>query len=154
MRPGARIGVDVGRARVGVARCDPHAAVVVPVQTLQRRDGTGSVVRAILSLADDVAAIEIVVGLPLSLSGADTASTADSRAVAALLAAGPLPVRLVDERLTTVSAQAVLHAAGRDTRRSRGVIDQVAAVILLQHALDAERSSGVAPGVLVEPTRE
>lgn len=154
MRPGARIGIDVGRARVGVARSDPHATVVVPVQTLQRRDGTGTVVTTILSLAAEVDAVEIVVGLPLSLSGADTASTADSRAVAALLAAGPVPVRLVDERLTTVSAQAVLHAAGRDTRRSRSVIDQVAAVILLQHALDAERSSGSAPGALVEPTRE
>lgn len=154
MRPGARIGVDVGRARVGVARSDPHAAVVVPVQTLQRRTGTGTVVQAILSLAGEVDAVEIVVGLPLSLSGGDTASTADSRAVAARLATGPIPVRLVDERLTTVSAQAVLHGAGRDTRRSRAVIDQVAAVILLQHALDAERSTGSAPGVLVEPTRE
>lgn len=154
MRSGARVGVDVGRARVGVARSDANATVVVPVQTLQRRDGTGTVVRAILTLATELDAVEIVVGLPLSLSGADTASTADSRAVAARLAAGPIAVRLVDERLTTVSAQALLHAAGRDTRRSRSVIDQVAAVILLQHALDAERTSGRAPGELVEPTRE
>lgn len=154
MRSGARVGVDVGRARVGVARSDANATVVVPVQTLQRRDGTGTVVRAILALATELDAVEIVVGLPLSLSGAETASTADSRAVAARLAAGPIAVRLVDERLTTVSAQAVLHAAGRDTRRSRSVIDQVAAVILLQHALDAERTSGRAPGELVEPTRE
>jgi putative Holliday junction resolvase len=74
--------------------------------------------------------------------------------VAALLAEGPLPVRLVDERLTTVSAQSALHASGRDTRRSRPVIDQVAAVILLQHALDAERARGEAPGALVQPNRK
>ena len=154
MRTGTRIGVDVGTARVGVARSDPLGTVVVPVETLQRKAGTRAVVRAVLALAAEHDAVEIVVGLPIALSGAETASTADARSFAARLTAGGRPVRLVDERLTTVSAQAALHEAGHDTRRSRSMIDQMAAVILLRHALDAERSRGEAPGVLVEPTRE
>ena len=61
-----------------------------------------------------------------------------------------VPVRLVDERFSTVGAQRGLHASGVDTRRGRSVIDQAAAVIILQGALDAERSSGLAPGRLVQ----
>jgi putative Holliday junction resolvase len=75
-------------------------------------------------------------------------------AAALAAAAGGVPVRLVDERLTTVSATSALHASGRTTRRSRSVIDQVAAVILLQHALDVERSRGEPPGVLADPDGE
>lgn len=147
-----RIGVDVGRARVGVARSDAGGVLATPVETVQRGDDVTPVVARVAELAEG--AFEIVVGLPISLQGGDTASTGDSRAFAALLAAAqPVPVRLVDERLTTVQAQSALHRAGRDTRRSRAVIDQVAAVILLQHALDAEVSRGTPPGVLVDSTR-
>ncbi|MDH2444322.1 Holliday junction resolvase RuvX [Amnibacterium sp. CER49] len=148
-----RLAVDVGTVRVGIARSDRDGMLAVPVETLQRRKDVGEVVTRITALAEEVGAVEIVVGLPLSMRGTDTASTADARAVASLLAAGPLPVRLVDERLTTVSAAGALTAAGRSSRSSRAVIDQVAAVILLQHALDAERSRGEAPGALVEPKR-
>jgi len=98
--------------------------------------------------------MEIVVGLPLSMSGGETASTQDARDFAGRLAAGgDLPVRMIDERLSTVSAQAALHANGRTTRSSRPVIDQVAAVILVQHALDSERSSGKPPGILLDPSQ-
>ena len=135
-----RLGVDVGRVRVGVARSDPDGMIAVPVETVQRRGDAGPVVDRIVVIAAEVDAIEVVVGLPISLSGGDTASTADSRAVAEAIAARGLSVRLVDERLTTVSAQSALRASGRTTRGSRGVVDQVAAVILLQHALDAERA--------------
>ncbi len=149
MRPGVRLGVDVGRARVGVARCDPHGMLATPVATLARREGP---VEGIRSIVDELEAIEVIVGLPLSLSGAETASTADSRDIAEQLAAVlAVPVRLVDERLTTVSAARGLREAGRTAKNSRSVVDQVAAVILLQHALDLERSTGNPPGALVEP---
>ena len=150
MRQGIRIGVDVGKVRIGVSRSDPHGMLAVPVETVQRGDGD---VRSILAHVTEWDAAEIVVGLPLSLSGSDTASTADARAFAVRLASssGATPVRLVDERLSTVSAQGAMRAAGRTTKQSRSVIDQVAAVIILQHALDAERSGGVAPGTLVTP---
>jgi len=149
LRSGVRIGVDVGKARIGVARCDLHAMLATPVETVQRGDGD---VARISTIAAEFEAIEVVVGLPLSLSGAHTASTDDAVEFArALAAACGLPVRLVDERLSTVSAQQSLRAAGRSTRSSRSVIDQVAAVIILQHALDFERSAGSPPGELVDP---
>jgi len=149
MRIGVRLGVDVGQARVGIARCDPHGVLATPVETLARREQP---VVGIRRLVDENEAIEVIVGLPLSLSGADTASTRDSREVAQQLAEVlSVPVRLVDERLTTVSAARALREAGRTTRNARSVVDQAAAVILLQHALDLERSSGKPPGALVEP---
>ena len=155
MRQGVRLGVDVGKVRVGVARSDRDGLLATPLETVQRRgDDLAPVLARIAEIAADVEAIELVVGLPIAMSGRDTPSTADARMVADRLAEGPLPVRLIDERLTTVSAQAALHASGRNTRGSRSVIDQVAAVILLQHALDAERARGEAPGALVDPERE
>jgi putative Holliday junction resolvase len=155
MRTGVRIGVDVGKVRVGLARSDRDGLLATPVETVQRRgNDLEPVLARIAEVAAELDAIELVVGLPLALSGRDTPSTGDARMVADLLAGASLPVRLIDERLTTVSAQAALHASGRNARSSRAVIDQVAAVILLQHALDAERASGSAPGVLVDPKRE
>ena len=147
MRPGVRMGVDVGRARIGVARRAPAGVIAGPARTRRRGGGAGA---PRTGLADEFAAFEVVVGLPLSLSGADTASTADAREFAGRLAAASgRPVRLVDERLSTVSAQRSLHGAGKDVRGSRAVIDQVAATIILQNALDAERSSGRPPGELM-----
>ncbi len=150
MRSGVRLGVDVGKARVGVARSDHHGILATPVETLARKD---DIIGSIRRLVDELEAIEVVVGLPLSLGGGDTASTEDSRVVAAQLAAA-LPgtsVRLVDERLTTVTAARALRDSGRNAKNSRSVVDQVAAVILLQHALDHEKSRGEAPGVVVDP---
>jgi len=150
MRDGVRIGVDVGRARIGVARTDPHGMIATPVETVPRASSGSDDVATIVGHAVELAAVEIVVGLPLSLSGRDTPSTADARLFAdALAAASSVPVRLVDERLSTVSAQGALRASGRKGRRQRSVIDQVAAVIIVQHALDLERSSGRPPGQLV-----
>lgn len=150
MRSGVRLGVDVGKARVGVARSDHHGILATPVETLARKD---DVIASIRRLVDELEAIEVVVGLPLSLSGGDTASTADSREVAARLAEAlpGTPVRLVDERLTTVTAARALRDSGRNAKNSRSVVDQVAAVILLQHALDHEKARGEAPGVVVDP---
>ncbi|MFC5790674.1 Holliday junction resolvase RuvX [Agromyces tardus] len=146
MRNGARLGIDVGRARIGVARSDPSAILAVPVETVARSaDGDGDI-RRILALAEEFDAIELVVGNPLSMSGAATASTADAVAFAERLAAAGAHVRLVDERLSTVSAQQALRATGKSSKKQRPIIDQAAAVIILQHAIDAERASGAAPG--------
>jgi putative Holliday junction resolvase len=150
VRSGVRIGVDVGKARIGVARSDPSGLIATPVVTVPRAADGDADVREILASAEEHDAIEIVVGLPLSLSGGRTPSTEDAERFAArIAAAAPLPVRLVDERLSTVSAQSALSASGRNTRKSRPVIDQVAAVIILQHALDSERAGGSAPGTVV-----
>ena len=102
MRPGVRLGVDVGRARVGVAVCDRDGLLATPVVTLSRGMTTVADLRALI---DEYSAVEAVVGLPLSMSGDDTASTTDARVLAGELAASiEVPVRMVDERLTTVSA--------------------------------------------------
>lgn len=143
IRPGRRLGVDVGKARIGVAVCDRDGLLATPVETVPRAQGSD--VRRIVELADEYDVLEIVVGLPLSMSGDDTPSTADARGFAELLAEHRA-VRLVDERLSTVTAQRGLHQAGRNTKKSRAVIDQAAAVIILQHALDHERASSAAPG--------
>jgi len=149
VRTGVRLGIDVGTVRVGVARSDFHGMLATPVETVQRGSGDLARIRAI---ADELGVVEFIVGLPLALSGGRTASTEDAAAFAERLAAGvPADVRLVDERLSTVSAHAAMRTSGKSTRQSRSVIDQVAAVIILQHALDFERSSGQPPGVVVGP---
>ncbi|KQS07746.1 Holliday junction resolvase [Curtobacterium sp. Leaf183] len=143
MRSGRRLGVDVGRARIGIAVCDRDGLIATPVETVRRDDKTD--IARIVAIADEYDVLELVVGLPLSMSGGDTPSTTDARVFAAALAAHR-PVRMVDERMSTVTAQRGLHQAGRNTKKSRAVIDQAAAVIILQHALDHERSSGAPPG--------
>lgn len=153
MRPGVRIGVDVGSVRVGVARCGPDALLATPVDTYPREaaDGHLSAADRLVALAAENETLEVVVGLPVHLSGAEGESAKDARAFASEVASRirPIPVRLVDERLTTVEAHRALRASGRPGRRHRGVVDQVAAVMILQSALDAERDSGLAPGLVV-----
>ena len=149
MRSGVRLGIDVGTVRVGVARSDLHGMLATPVETVAR--GAGDLER-ILVLATEVDAVEIVVGLPLALSGRETASTADARGFATQLAElASVPVRLVDERLSTVSANQAIRSSGKTQKQSRPMIDQVAAVIILQHALDHERSGFSLPGSIVNP---
>ena len=151
-RRGVRLGVDVGTARVGVARCDPDGMLATPLETVPRDDAS---VGRIVELMVEHDAREVLVGLPLNLRGEDTASTADARAFAgALAAASVVPVRLVDERLSTVSAHAALRQSGRSQRSSRRIVDQVAAVILLQAALDVEKHTGTPPGMPVNPAQK
>lgn len=153
MRHGVRLGVDVGKARIGVSRSDAHGMLAMPVETVSRdAEGVADIAR-IGAIAAELDAVEIVVGLPLALSGNSTASTQDARDFAdAVLAALGIPVRLVDERLSTVSAQSALRASGRKAKTQRPVVDQVAATIILQHALDTERASGKPAGSPVDPT--
>ncbi|TQJ32177.1 Holliday junction resolvase RuvX [Microbacterium sp. SLBN-146] len=139
-RRGIRLGIDVGKARIGVARCDPDGLLATPVETVARDE---EAIGRIRTLASDLEAFEILVGLPLNMRGEDTPSTTDARDFASQLAAGAtIPVRLVDERLSTVSAHAALRQSGRSQRSSRSIVDQVAAVVLLQQALDVEKSTG------------
>jgi putative Holliday junction resolvase len=136
-----RLAIDVGSARIGVARCDPGGSLASPLTTVTR--GRGDLAR-LAELTEQHGAIEVIVGLPTSLSGAEGAAAATARAFARSLAArlAPVPVRLVDERFTTVTAHDALRTAGRDSRARRGVVDQAAAAVLLQAALDTERTTG------------
>lgn len=153
MRTGVRLGIDVGKVRIGVARSDFHGMLATPIETVQRSTDSGEDVKRILAIADELDPIELVVGLPLALSGSHTASTNDAVTFAGTLArASAVPVRLVDERLSTVSAHSALRTSGKKSSRSRNIVDQVAAVIILQHALDAERGSSHPPGSLVNPS--
>jgi len=148
MRAGVRLGIDVGTARIGVAMSDRDGLLATPVETVAR--DSHSIAR-LIELVSELSPMEIIVGLPLALSGRETASTENARDFASEVAAATtVPVRLVDERLSTVSAQSALQRSGRNAKNSRSVIDQVAAVIILQHALDFERSADIPPGTTVE----
>ena len=143
-----RIGVDVGDVRIGVARSDPSGLIATPVETVRR--GKGDLARLRELTAEDEA-VEVVVGLPRSLSGGEGPSAAKVREFAARIAeaVAPVPVRLCDERLSTVTAEAVLRGQGKKGQKRRAVVDQAAAVVILQNALDTERGTGAAPGELV-----
>jgi putative Holliday junction resolvase len=156
MRRGVRLGVDVGEARVGLAVCDRDGLVASPVETLRRDVSHGSDLARIAAEVTERDVIEVVVGLPRSLSGREGAAARAARDYARQIArqVSPVPVRLVDERLSTVSAHRALHEAGLKGRKHRGVVDQVAAVMVLQTALDAERASGRSPGSPVDPGPE
>ena len=150
MRSGVRLGIDPGSVRIGVARCDEAGRLASPLATVPR--GAGDLA-TIGGLARNEDAIEIIVGLPVSLSGREGPAAADAREFAAQLArqVAPVPVRLVDERLTTVIAHDVLRQGGSDARRRRPRVDTAAAALLLQGALDLERSTGRPAGELVGP---
>ncbi|MEO5708480.1 MAG: Holliday junction resolvase RuvX [Nocardioidaceae bacterium] len=145
MRRGVRLGIDVGDVRIGVARSDPAGLIATPVETVRR--GPGDLAR-LLAISDEEEAVEVVVGLPRSLSGGEGPAAVKVRLFAAVIAAAvaPLPVRLCDERLSTVTAEAVLRGQGKKGQKRRAVVDQAAAVVILQNALDTERSTGAPPG--------
>ncbi|MDA8435599.1 MAG: Holliday junction resolvase RuvX [Actinomycetales bacterium] len=162
-RRGIRIGVDVGSVRVGVARTDPDGRLAVPVATLTRpagRSGARSDLIALVDLVVEYEPLEVVVGLPLGLDGTEGRAAAAVRLYAVDLAATlrarglGVPVRLLDERMTTAEATRGLQAAGHDARSGRSVIDQAAAVIIVQHALDTERATGMPPGTLLTPAED
>jgi putative holliday junction resolvase len=148
MRQGVRLGIDVGDVRIGVSRSDPAGLFASPLETVAR--GAGDLAR-LRAIAAEEAAFELVVGLPRSLSGGEGPAAAKVRAFARDLAQElrPVPVRLCDERLSTVSAEAVLRERGLKGQKRRAVVDQAAAVVILQNALDTERGTGTAPGELV-----
>jgi putative Holliday junction resolvase len=136
--------------RIGVAVCDPGGVLATPLETVSR--GPGDLDR-LAALAREHEVVEVIVGLPRSLSGGESHAAEKARAFAAELwetltkgPDSPPGVRLIDERLTTVSAERVLREQGRKAARRRQVVDQAAAVVILQHAIDTERSTGRPPG--------
>jgi putative Holliday junction resolvase len=151
MRSGVRLGLDPGDARIGVARSDPSGFLATPVETVQR--GRGDLAR-LAALVEEEGALEVIVGLPRSLSGREGPAAVKVREFAAALARriAPVTVRLYDERLTTISAEAMLRDRGRKGAKRRAVVDQAAAVLILQQALDRERTTGEPPGEIVEET--
>jgi putative Holliday junction resolvase len=142
-RQGVRLAVDVGSVRIGVARSDPGGVLAVPL--------TGQARAELAKLTAAEGAIEVIVGLPMSLSGREGPAAAGAREFASDLAGrvAPVPVRLVDERFTTTEAHGALRRGGKDSRARRQVIDAAAAAILLQAALDTERATGRPAGQLV-----
>jgi putative Holliday junction resolvase len=143
-----RLAVDVGSVRLGVARSDPAGILATPLAVVASGPGA---TRELARLAAAAGAIEVIVGLPTSLSGREGAAAAGARAFAADLAErlAPLPVRLVDERFTTATAHQALRSGGKDSRARRQVVDAAAAAVLLQAALDTERATGRPPGQFV-----
>jgi putative Holliday junction resolvase len=139
--PGVRIGVDVGTVRVGVAASDPDGVLAAPLTTLARDPrGEADLVR-LARLVAEREAVEVVVGLPRSLSGKQGPAARSARAYADAIAerVAPVPVRLSDERLTTVAATRRLAEGGIRGRKGRQVVDRSAAVLILQGWLDAAR---------------
>ncbi|GAA3490571.1 Holliday junction resolvase RuvX [Streptomyces cremeus] len=151
MRRGRRLAIDVGDARIGVASCDPDGVLATPVETVPGRD-VPAAHRRLRQLVEEYEPLEVVVGLPRSLNGGEGPAAAKVRKFAQELARGiaPTGVRLVDERMTTVTATQGLRASGVKSKKGRSVIDQAAAIVILQNALEAERVSGDLPGEAVE----
>jgi putative Holliday junction resolvase len=139
--PGVRIAVDVGTVRVGVARSDPHGVLAVPVATLARSAGDDRDISELAGIVAEYEAVGVIVGLPRTLRGREGQAAQSARDYGARLAGliAPIPVEYVDERLTTVSAQRKLHQGGVRGKAGRAVIDQAAAVELLQDWLDRHR---------------
>jgi putative Holliday junction resolvase len=140
-RAGRVMGVDVGTVRVGLALSDPTGTLASPLETLRRAKNLSDVDRlAALVVEHEVA--EVVVGEPVHLSGASGASAEDARNYAQELAdrIPDVPVNLIDERLSTVTAASHLREGGIDSRKQRPVIDQAAAVVILQQFLDSRRA--------------
>ncbi len=140
-QPGVRLGVDVGSVRVGVALSDPAGVLATPLVTLARDAAGGADLDQLAGIVADRAVVEVVVGLPRSLSGRHGAAAQAAEQYAGALAQriAPVPVRFADERLTTVSASRTLSERGISSRRQRQVVDQAAAVLILQGWLDAAR---------------
>lgn len=139
---GRRLGIDVGSVRIGVAVSDPDGILATPVETI-RRDKTDRHLRRLTRLADELEAVEVVVGLPRTLSDRTGPSAQDAIDLAEDLArrVAPTPVRMADERLTTVTAQRSLREAGVRARGQKAMIDQAAAVGILQSWLDQRRTT-------------
>jgi putative holliday junction resolvase len=148
VRSGNRLAVDVGSVRIGIASCDSAGVLATPLATVSR--GRGDLAE-IARLCAEREVIEVIVGLPTSLSGNAGQAAADARVFASQLASliSPVPVRLVDERFTTTIAHTALQAGGRDSKQRRAIVDRTAAALLLQGALDAERLTGTPAGELV-----
>jgi putative Holliday junction resolvase len=144
IRLGRRIGIDFGVARIGVAVSSVDGIICSPLDTVQNDD---SAVDRVLAIIREQDPLEVYVGLPLNLLGERTTSTELAISFAkALFDARVSTVRMVDERLSTRAAQSQLHASGKNTKQSKGVIDAAAATLILESALSYEKATGKLPG--------
>lgn len=153
VRRGVRVAVDVGTVRVGVARSDLDGILSIPVETLIRADD-GSELQRLIDIINEFSAIEVLVGLPMHLKGGEGISAKGARKYARRIAMAVPNVRiaLIDERLTSNQAHERLREAGVSSREHRPIIDQVAAQILVEQALEWERISGQPPGQTFQVT--
>lgn len=141
MTVGRRIAIDVGTVRIGVAASDFHGILASPLATVTRKADLTSTVADLMEIINEVDAVQIFIGLPINLRGAETKSTEDALSLArALSAAVQVPVFMVDERLSTVAAAGELRASGKNAKQSRGVIDQIAATVILESVLAASKA--------------
>lgn len=151
MRSGRRVAFDIGKARIGVAVSDFHGILASPRDFISRDQDLEVTAIALNKFAENEEALEIYIGLPLNLNNQMTESTTDALQVArALVQRTQVPVLLIDERLTTRQASAEMSANGKSTRQQRGSIDSVSAALILESALQNERSFDVIPGTKVE----
>lgn len=140
---GRRLGVDVGTVRIGVAYSDRDARLAMPLETVARetrfKDRDKGDIERLVSLIQEHSVVEVVVGLPRDLKGNGSVSVKHAKEIAFRIKrrVPKVAVRFADERLTSVAAQNALHMSGRSEKSSRSVIDQVAAVEILQSWLDA-----------------
>ncbi|MBW4780296.1 Holliday junction resolvase RuvX [Rhodococcus fascians] len=143
---GRRIGIDVGSVRIGIASSDPDGVLATPVETVPRSKVKGPDAPDVVRVAEIIAeyeAVEVVIGLPRTLRG-ERGSAVDAaerfgRSLHRRL--GDVPIRMADERLTTVSASRALRESGVRAKDQRSVIDQAAAVAILQGWLDERRAA-------------
>lgn len=156
MRLGVRLGVDVGSVRVGVARSDDGGVMASPLCTIRRDVKYGTDLDQLADLVDDHNVVEVIVGLPLTLDGkariAAVKATEFAQELADLIS--PVSVRMVDERLSTTIAHNAMQSAGKNSRQRRPLVDQAAAVVILDTALDVERATGQPPGALHPPRQD
>lgn len=142
---GVKFAFDVGLARIGVARCDAAGILAIPVETV-RYATDGSHIDYVVSLLSNWDVTELIVGLPKHLNGTEGQSAAMAREFGEQLSScmPDIPVRYIDERLTTVSAHQQLTEVGKKRREHRQTVDQVAAVLILEQALDMDRRACLA----------
>jgi len=134
---GRRIAFDYGDVRTGVALCDPDGILASPLTVLQSRDK--DFLNHIVELITQHEAIHIYIGLPVHMSGTEGESVEKVRAFSQSLAERVnVPISMVDERLSTVSAQRQLKDAGVSSKDSKGLIDAMAAVAILEQGLSRE----------------
>ena len=147
MDRGSRLAIDVGTVRIGLAVSDPDSILSTPLPALIRSKLLAETLQEILSLITDNGVVEVFIGDPLSLSGSETESTKDARQFANQLAElTSVPVRLVDERLTTVTASSKLRLNGLNAKTAKGLIDSASAVEILEQALNITKQSGKPAG--------
>lgn len=140
--PGRRLGLDVGTVRIGAAYSNREATLAMPLETIPRvtgfKDRDGSDIERILALIAEHDIVEVVVGLPRDLKGQGSSSVKHAKEIAFRIRRRmDIPVKMCDERLSTVVALNAIHASGKTEKATRAIIDQVAAVEILQTWLDA-----------------